>query len=268
MIPRERHAEFLYKFGLYLSPILRVIEEPGTVDPDAIRIIRAQCSRDCDKLRGELQQFCKEVMGIPDSVEHHDVDGPVARVNSHVRQLIATDQDQLKRVLERERAEFFTAMVSIPLREVAGVLEANTPFTTYCLLRPLFDAATQEVIYIDRYLDESLFYRYLKNVPQSVSVSVVGWSNRNFTADFIAVSRLFAAERGPSKYRLLRADFHDRYLRIDGKPKVLGTSIKDAGFSSATTLSTPADIPAANQHIDSIVAGAVELFGPTQTTHP
>ena len=88
-------------------------------------------------------------------------------------------------------------------------------------------------------------------------------------ADFLAVSRLFAKERGPHAYRLvMHPKFHDRWLRCDGRICVLGGSVKDAAMKSDFTIGT-LDPSASNmKKLDDTVAEAAELFGPSSTAHP
>ena len=82
------------------------------------------------------------------------------------------------------------------------------------------------------------------------------------------VSKLFAHEREPQKYRLIESrNFRDRWLRCDDKMFTLGGSIKD--FDRGPFTMSRLDTTASNrQHFDDAVAQGVEIFGPNHTSHP
>lgn len=269
MTGKEQQADFAYKIGLWLRPILDVIQDPNGFDPASIRRRRAQFSQDFEKLADEIHRFCHQELGTHQSVEWHDIQGPLTKINNCVRECLGSNLSKLANVVETERLNLIAVIANVPVADEAGTFDAATPFSTYCKLKPMFCAAAHEVVYVDRYVDASLFFRYLRDVPAGVAVTVVRWSRSAPDAAFLDASRLFATERGPTKYRLLEeGTFHDRLLRIDGRTMLFGGSIRHAGHNSPFTLSTLPGDPATLQRVDSIVSVATELYGPAQTTHP
>jgi hypothetical protein len=82
-------------------------------------------------------------------------------------------------------------------------------------------------------------------------------------------SKLYAAERGPTGYRLVTDDgFHDRLLRCNDKLFTLGGSIKDLGNGITFTLAKLDSTTENAKRIDDSVLKAVEVFGPSQPHHP
>lgn len=130
---------------------------------------------------------------------------------------------------------------------------------------------------MDRYFDQTLFGRYLVDVPKSASVTLItypeskcrGLADRQRHADFMGISKLYAAERGPTGYRLVTDEgFHDRLLRCNDKLFALGGSIKDLGKDTSFTLAK-LDSTAENiKRFDDAISTAVEVFGPRQPQHP
>ena len=143
----------------------------------------------------------------------------------------------------------------------------------FCRVKTLCETCQTKLVYVDRYLDHSIFHRYLWHVPGQVEITLVTWprekyQNKQRYDELIDVSGLYAKERGSEKYRLVVAsDFHDRWLQCDDQPFQLGGSLKDAGSNTPFTLSKM-DPPAENlQKIKALIASGVEIFGPNKLQH-
>jgi hypothetical protein len=208
-------------------------------------------------------------MGVGNSVEWQDVQGPLARIHEAVRVHIGLNPSGVETTIEQERPKLLAAIAAVPVSDSAQTFDAATPFSTYCKLKPLFCAAAREVVYTDRYAKDDLFFRYLRDVANHVAVSVVVSPRKKNDAAFMDVSRLYATGRGPTKYRLLEEPtFHDRILKIDDGYWLLGGSIGAAGHKSSMTIATVKEDPTLAQKLQNILMAATELFGPNQTTHP
>ncbi len=163
-------------------------------------------------------------------------------------------------------------MVAVPNFPDALILEAHTPFSTYCVVKDLCQTVAERLIWVDRYLAANIFYRYLRDVSNNVNVTLITWpQNKRGATEFLKfmeASRLYATERGPDKYRLVvHPDIHDRWLCCDAKIFALGGSVKDASNKSYFTLSKLDPTEENFKKIDQLLSTGPEIFGPTQTTH-
>ena len=168
-------------------------------------------------------------------------------------------------------------LVAIPTPFASVIYDAYTPFSTYCKLRDLCaTSALQEVIWIDPYLDHSIFLRYLRNIMPPVAITLVTklpGSNKSDISRWNAfkdASQLYASERGTEFYRILVGgkELHDRWVLFDRKQLyTLGTSAKDAGdrqyFTLASLSVTPENLAAIQHHLDI----GEEYFGPSTPKH-
>ena len=169
------------------------------------------------------------------------------------------------------------ATSTIPIPVDSAIHEAQTPFSTYCLVKDLCSTSINKLVWMDRYFDQTLFGRYFVDTPKSTLITLVTYPevkcskprDKQRYVEFMGISKLFALERGTSGYRLVTDEsFHDRWLRCDNKFFTLGGSIKELGNDSKFTISRLDSTPENEAHFDEVVARATEVFGPTQPTHP
>ena len=125
---------------------------------------------------------------------------------------------------------------------------------------------------VDRYLDATLFYRYLRQIHRGVRVTLVMWPEKKRKPpewkEFLDVSRLYAIERGSKNYRLCTNDnIHDRYLCADDQIYVLGGSIKDAAKNNNFTITKAPSSPEVSQTVAQIVSTSEVIFGANKP-HP
>ena len=87
--------------------------------------------------------------------------------------------------------------------------------------------------------------------------------------NFLDISRLYAKERGPDKYRLIfQPDLHDRWVVFDNKRIYsLGGSAKDAGVKDYFTITSVRATKVNLESIDSHINTGTELFGPNTKPH-
>ncbi len=163
------------------------------------------------------------------------------------------------------------AILDIPTEVSSEVLEARSPFQAYCKLKAFCETTNLKLVWVDPYIGAGLFHRYFSELPESVEVTLVT-KKRSGSAEYqemLDISRLYAQERGPSKYQLrVETSNHDRWLRCDDQIYHLGGSAKDAGKRSNFTITKLASTPENFQTLDNLITSAAELFGPTNTTHP
>jgi len=152
------------------------------------------------------------------------------------------------------------------------------PFTAYCRLRELCEIdATNFLLWLDPYMDCSIFHRFLSAARDTVSVTLVtcepkpnaGKRDKQRWTEFLDVSRLYSKERTPATYRLLlQSSLHDRWVVLDSKRIYsLGGSAKDAGnrdyFSISNVDASPENLAAISKQTTS----GTEIFGPSTPTH-
>jgi hypothetical protein len=268
MASQDEQAEFIYKIGLWLRPVLDVIEKPTEFDEREKRRRRAQFAKDQQQLHNSLHEFCYKELGVSSTTEWSDIGGALGTINSHVQNFLLSDLPRLAAALDDYRRKLVSAIAAVPVSTGATTFAADTPFSTFCTLKSMMVKASKELTYVDRYVDESLFYRYLADVPTHAMVTVVTNPAAAAKPAFLDVSRLYAKER-PTTYRLLEESrFHDRIAKIDDTWLLLGGSIKDAGHKSPYTVAVEQADAAKLQHLLDIINSAKELFGPSNPVHP
>jgi len=266
MTRHEQRAEFPYKLGLLLRPVLDVIERPHEFNTDERRRIRGRFEKDRQQLHNQLSEFCMAEPGTMYQKEWAEIAARLSTLASTIDGIVDLPS-WLPAELENQRAALLSAIASVPVQTDSTIYLARTPFTSYLRLKALCDAADKHVICIDRYIDYTLFHRQLAGIPSHVEITLVTWRSA-LSHDFIDVSRLFAAERG-TKYRLCtNQNFHDRWLRRDNQMFLLGGSIKHAGTKNVYTVAPMASTAAELQQVDQLIATSQEVFGPRQTSHP
>jgi hypothetical protein len=170
------------------------------------------------------------------------------------------------------------AIDAVPVPSSSVILEAGTPFSTYCKLKSLCEAdALQKLVWIDAFISSTVFYRYLSSVRPNVTIVLVasepnsnaGRRNRDRWTEFLDVSRLFAQERGNGQYQLIiNNNLHDRWIVFDDKRIYsVGGSAKDAANKDYFTITTVECSVANLQSIQSQIDNGTEYFGLNTTSH-
>ena len=169
------------------------------------------------------------------------------------------------------------AILSIPVPVESDIHEAMTPFSTYRLIHDVCATARQQVVWIDRFFDRTVFHRFLADVPTTAMVTLVTWpdskcrgagDNRRYV-EFMDISRLFATERGSGQYRLVtNEEIHSRLLRVDNTLLHLGDSSKELGKGLTFTISKLDATESNRNEFDKLATDGTELFGPTNPNHP
>lgn len=269
---KKQKEDLIYKLGLLLGPLQDFVDNPERYNPDSRSRTAAKYFADDPRFEMELREFCYSEPGHVYHREWRKLHNALHRLRCAVEEHL-DEPEVLKDLMEEKRRLIRDELMSIPVPTDAQILEAYTPFSTYCCLKELCQTVSGELILVDRYLDSSVFYRYLRDVSTDVKVVLLTWpdTKRNVRefSEFMDISRLYAVERSHDKYRLVvHEGFHDRWLCCDGQIYGLGGSFRDAGHKSDLTL-TKVDPPDEGlKRIIQLISEGTELFGPSQNTHP
>lgn len=274
MTRKEQQQDLIYQLGLWLRPVMDVVESPNTYSAEERANIRARAYRDGQAFTQAVHAFCHNVPGHTYVMEHQVIRTEIDNLIGSVNSSLVDAPQSLASCVEHLRPQIVAGIVAVPVSSESSMFEAQTPFTTYCRVKALCETTGSMLIYTDRYLDKTVFHRYLAAVPEQTEITLVTWPrsrhhNKRRYDEFIDVSHLFAQERGPDKYRLfVEETFHDRWLRCDDQLFHLGGSIKDAGNSSVYTLSKIDSTPDNMKKLNDLIAAGTELFGPSNQTQP
>lgn len=271
---KREQAEVFFQFGQLIGPLLKVAENPETDSEH--RKVMARFFADVDAFKKSFLTFAAGESGHDYRVQVYQAFGALAKFETGHRRG-ELKGEELHSAVKDLRQQVFEALHEIPVPVESAVYDARTPFSTYRLVRDLCSTAQSLVLWMDRYFDQTLFHRYLADVPESAVVTLVTLPDTKLRSpkdlqrhsEFMNVSKLFAQERGPDRYRLVFNDaFHDRWLRCDDKLFHFGGSIKDLGADATFTISkldfTPENVRAFEEPLSS----GREVFGPTQRVHP
>ena len=270
---KKEQAEFIYKVGLVLQPVLEIVKNPKQFDQIERARVRGKFDVEQQKLLNELNKFCKDEEGVEYRKEMHDIQTPLTTINNVVYKFIDKQPEIMGADIEIHRQRLIEAIAAVPISVSSMVYEANSPFSTYCRIKELCETTKTEFIYVDRYIDQSIFHRYLEQIPIQANITIVTWprnkhrNTRNYD-EFIDISRLFSIERTGKYALMVEPNFHDRWLRSDGNLFHLGGSIKDAASSTVFTVSKVDPTDQNIKVVENLLSTAIELFGPNNTTHP
>jgi hypothetical protein len=269
----DAKLDMLLKLGRLFGPLERLVEAPEEFDEQERAETLARYFAEYPKLNNECRVFSTGQPGHNYQIEFEKFFNALHGVANRLKGGVALD------VVVRESQRIARdAIHAIPVPRSSVILEAGTPFTAYCRIRSLCEAdAKHSLTWFDPYFGASIFHRYLQFVGKNVRVTLVasipsahaGRINRDRWEEFLDISRLFAAERGPEKYRLVVANsLHDRWLVLDDKRIYsIGGSVKDAASRDVLTI-TGVEQSAANlQCISVTIQNGEEWFGASETSH-
>jgi hypothetical protein len=266
---KEQQADLIYKLGLLLRPLQDVVDDPARHNAQARASACARFVHDADDFLGAVNTFARSQPG-----HHYDIEAnAIIRARNVFRNTLENvreDDQELADAVAACRETIMKAILAVPTEVASEVLEAHSPFQAYCKLKAFCGATNHKLVWADPYMGPSLFHRYLNGLSDSVEVALITkdrGTNAEFQA-FLDISRLYAHERGPIKYRLpAESSNHDRWLRCDDQLYHLGGSAKDAGKKSDFTITKLEPIPANLQKLDNLLSSGTELFGPNRPNH-
>lgn len=243
---KKEQSDLIFKLGLLFKPLVEYTESIEEYSRDKVTKIAAQFFDDLPKIESEFLNFTRKEKGHFYQIEYKTLHGLFHKLASAV-----TDQlykpKKLKELLETNKNEIINTLSSIPVHLDSQILDAHTPFSTYCLIKDYCQTVKNRIIWVDRYLDDSVYYRYLRDVPKHVKIFLITWpeskrvknkKDKETFETFINISKLFLNERGSSIFLLMTNEkIHDRWVCFDQNIYSLGGSIKDASDFCNFTLS-------------------------------
>lgn len=265
--------ELVLMLGQVLGP-LKTLADTGDID-ERKRIV-ARFTHDCSELRQKFYSFCHTDQNHNWEFFYPRFETELTTV-SNAAVIAPYDGCVVLGMLTASHAKLLEQIQNIPVASGYPIFEAETPFSCYSFIRNLCLLSPSRIDIFDRYLDHTVFHRYLHETAVNTIVTIVtlplreqhNTKDKNRYQQFMDISRLYAQERGPTKYRLITlpgSDFHDRWLRCDGQIFSLGGSLKD--LDKRFTVSKVDPTPENMQKIDAAIAGADEIFGPSHPKHP
>lgn len=269
----DAKLDMLLKLGRLFGPLERLIETPDEFDEQERAETLARYFAEYPKLNEECREFSVGQPGHNYQIEFEKFFNALYSVAQRLKNGHALE-DVVRENLKIAR----DAIHAVPVPRSSVILEAGTPFTAFCRLRSLCEAdAKHSLTWFDPYFGANIFHRYLQFVDRNVCVTLVasepgqhaGRANRDRWDGFLDISRLFAAERGHYKYRLVVADsLHDRWLVLDDKRiYAVGGSAKDAASKDVFTITGVEPSTANLKCITDTIANGEDWFGPTSQTH-
>lgn len=268
-MPRDRHEqkeELLCKLGRLFGPVQDLIARGPDATSDERTRVLARYSAEYEQLITTFREFSTSEPGHDYRAQYNQFHNAVYGFANQA----ATSPDQIDSFLNVAVATAKEALRSIPVSADSVIFETNTPFSTYCKLKTLCNLAQTRITFVDRFLDQSVFYRYLRDVGDDVVITLIG-PRRALTDAFLDVSSLFAHERGSDKYRLVSVPYrgiHDRWLHVDNELYQLGNSTAHAAMLNDFTISHVDATPENLSRVTDKITSGTQQYGPTQTNHP
>ena len=140
-------------------------------------------------------------------------------------------------------SEVMIALAQIIPPAIDVNLKASNPFSAYCFISNILSSVSYSLIVIDPYLDQSIFYRYLYRLDNSIQIKLVSdeskLTGQRLNA-FNSVEALFKTEYPNYELKLLQ-NLHDRYVLTETNAYTLGGSIKDAAKNSDYSITQVSD---------------------------
>lgn len=201
-----------------------MIRSPGQYDIEERTKIIARFFHDGRTVKEQASRFFSGEEGHDYNNHRHHFWGLMCKLDNRY-----VPEDELLGLIPEIAGETLAVVSSVPVTLDAAIHDARTPFSTYALVKDLCSTAQKEVVWTDRYFDQSLFHRYFRDTSASVWITLVTWPAAKTTGrhdqarvgDFMDVSRLFAQERGPQRYRLVTSiPFANRTTSQEGTPVI------------------------------------------------
>ena len=122
---------------------------------------------------------------------------------------------------------------------VNSALGHGQVFDYFDEIRKIIEPATQEVFFVDPYLDAEFVSRYLPHVRGGVPIRLLA---RERIATLLPAVDMFVKQSGATVLVRTNSGFHDRYMIVDhGSCYQSGASFKDGAKSAPTTLTQISD---------------------------
>lgn len=105
------------------------------------------------------------------------------------------------------------------------ILSEGKPYDVFRIIEKILLSATNRLLIIDAYVDDSLFTLFLDQLNDKVAIRIL---TKKPPAKFEAVGKKFKVQGRDFEVRVLNG-IHDRQVIVDNRAWVFGQSIKDAG---------------------------------------
>lgn len=272
---KHEQAQLIFQLGMLCGPLLKIAENKEVYERDERVRAVARFFNEIDKFQKSFAHFASSESGhkyFPQQVQLTRAIGNVQ--NPAIRD--PDNEDAFFIAVQKFQPEVLKIILSIPVTTESTIHQAQTPFSTYCFVKDLCSTAKNEIVWLDRYFDFKVFYRFFTEVNPNVLITLVTYPESKFTSardkgrytSFMDMSRLFAQERGTKGYRLLvHEKFHDRLLRCDNAIFALGGSIKDLDQEIAFTITKLDVTPENKKECDYPVQHGEEIYGTNHGTH-
>lgn len=269
----QQKNSMLVKLGVLIGPLQRLIQHPDQYNDQERAETLARYFAEYHKLQEEFRSFCKGQPGHDYAIEFNKFFYALHAIAQGLIQ-----GKRLEDILDNQASIAQAAIDAVPIPQTSIILEAGSPFTAYCRLRQLCEVdATSSIIWLDPFMGDSIFHRYIVSLRPRLPVTLVtsepsqtaGNRDRIRWAEFLDISRLYAQEHGTSLYRLIvQPNLHDRWVVFDEKRiYALGGSAKDAGNKDYFTITS---VEASDTNLQSIrtqIDSGTEFFGPITLNH-
>jgi len=269
---QEKYSLFT-KLGALIGPLQRIIDYPEQYDEQESAQAIARFCDEYPRLVSEFRTFSVGEPGYNYLIQYNRFHNALDTIKAEL-----VYEKPLADVLPRSISKAQAAIDAVPVPPASVILEAGSPFTAYCRLRELCEIdTTHSLVWLDPYMDSSIFHRFLSAARDTVCVSLVtcepkhsaGKRDKQRWEEFLDISRLYAQERTLHTYRLLlQPSLHDRWVVLDNKRIYsLGGSAKDAGNRDYFTISNVDANPENHAAIHKLTTSGTEMFGPNTPAH-
>lgn len=243
---KQQQAELIFSLGKLFGPLIEMSENPGNYEAwERVRTL-ARFSSNHPSFTQSVNSFLTSEPGHTYQIEMTKF-SPLINLMMKQIEKDPDDNENLNSAVTLTREKMLKIILSIPIPSSSQILDAHTPFSTYCLIKDKCSTSSQIITWVDRYFDSSLFYRYLRDIPENTFITIVTWPEEKMRGkkekerfkELLDVSSLYAKERGGDNYQLIcNEKIHDRWLNIDKHIYNLGGSVKDASIKDYFTVST------------------------------
>jgi hypothetical protein len=236
----QQKLEFAYKVGLLFGPLEELLKMSEAERRARQSAVVAQFCANRTVLMQEFAKFASQP-GMNFEPEKLKFQRALTRVSD----IVAHGQN-VEVGLYSRRTDAMSAINSIPHEEISESVRGGNPFQAYCKLVEILKLEVRkEIIWLDPYFDDRLFYLYLAKVRQEAKITLVTEEPKSGKKDndrfkaFTQVAMLFREERGLEYFELrISQSIHDRTLAIpDHKIYSLGGSVKDAARRDSFAIS-------------------------------
>ncbi len=266
---KEQQAELLIKFGDLIAPMEELVNYPDQQNAQTRAKASAMFAHDRENFQHLLNDFTRGEPGHNYTVESSQISGSLNRFTNQILSFRDDTEKLCKELLDLRNA-VVRSILAIPCEIDSEVLEAGSPFSAFVKIRSICETASQQLVFVDPYMGQGTVRRYFHGISEQVTLTVITKqrSGDEFR-DFLDVSKLFADERGQSRYCLMyHPDLHDRYLKCDETVYHLGGSLKDAGRKSDYTVSKIRIASDGETEVLELLGESTEQFGPNKSNHP